>query len=276
MKKIYATLLSAVLLALGFATSATAQSARPGKTNSNTTAATTRPGSSTIRPGSTTGKQPAAKPSTAATRPGTSSGVARPGTTSRPGSTTTTTTKRPGTSTVARPGTSARPATLTPPSRPDRLPAVLRPATPRPAAYHSSITFRSPLFGLTLGTALSNSLDYLYNSRYSVDGYNTNEIYLRNVYEFGYTWTDATLFYQNGQMTGSMLYDSTISDNTARYYSVFNQLSSLYGRPVASNQANRNLNATWWSSTGEYITLEYTLQRSTNGYRFFTILSTGR
>ena len=153
---------------------------------------------------------------------------------------------------------------------------MARPVTPRPAAYHSSITFRSPLFGLSYGTAFSNSLDHLYNTRYSVDGYNTNDIYLRTVYEFGFTWTDATLFYHNGYMTGSMLYDSTISDNTARYYSVFNQLSSLYGRPVSSTGSGRNLSATWWSSTGEYITLEYTLQPSTNGYRFFTILSTGR
>lgn len=270
-------MLAAALFAFGFNSSATAQSIRPGKAASTTTA--TRPGTSNVRPGSsasTTGKQPATKPSTTVTRPGASSTTVRPGTTSRPEASTSTTTKRPGTSTVPRPGATTRPITVAPPSRPNRLPALARPVTPRPAAYHSSITFRSPLFGLSFGTALSNSLDYLYNSRYAVDGYNTNEIYLRNVYEFGFTWTDATLFYQNGYMTGSMLYDSTISDNTARYYSVFNQLSSLYGRPVSSTRSSRNLSATWWSSTGEYITLEYTLQSSTNGYRFFTILSTGR
>lgn len=269
-------MLAAALFAFGFNSSATAQSIRPGKAASTTTA--TRPGTSNVRPGTsaTTGKQPATRPSTTATRPGSSSTTVRPGTTSRPRASTSTTTKRPGTSTVPRPGTTTRPVTVAPPSRPNRLPALARPVTPRPAAYHSSITFRSPLFGLSFGTALSNSLDYLYNSRYAVDGYNTNEIYLRNVYEFGFTWTDATLFYQNGYMTGSMLYDSTISDNTARYYSVFNQLSSLYGRPVSSTRSGRNLSATWWSSTGEYITLEYALQSSTNGYRFFTILSTGR
>jgi len=152
-------------------------------------------------------------------------------------------------------------------------PIPRRPATLRPGAVAK---FRNTILGLRFGFTLTNSLNYLYNSNYNVDGYGSDEIYLRNVTEMGYAWTDATLFYSNGSLYQSMFYESTIGYNTSRFYGIYNRLRSIYGNPISSTNNGRNLSSTWWCYDGEYITLEYSQLNSSNGYRYFTILTYGR
>lgn len=269
MKKFHTFLTAAAMACMMFQMPATAQP-RTGATS--TTSSVTRPGQSNVRPGSSSSTN---KP-TIATRPGhTTKAKPRPSSVPRPGSSTVT---RPGASSAVRPGQPVRPTVLAPPPRPNRLPVIYRPAPVRPTTLRpgSVAKFRNTILGLNFGISLTNSLNYLYNSNYTVDGYGNNEVYLRNVNEMNYTWTDATLFYSGGTLYQSMFYESTIGYNTSRYYGVFNSLRSLYGNPVSSSNNNRNLSATWWCSAGEYITLEYTQLNSSNGYRYFTILTYGR
>ena len=291
MKKFYTFLTAAAMACMMFQPAATAQT-RPGNSSAN---AVTRPGQSNVRPGSsssnnkpgnvtttrpgntnTTVTRPGStptKPGSTATRPGSS--VSRPGTsTAKPGVNVT----RPGNSTVVRPGQSTRPAYVNPPTRPNRLPSMTRPVPVRPTTLRPGAVakFRNTLLGLNFGITMANSLNYLYNSSYSVDGYGSNEVYLRNVNEMNYTWTDATLFYNNRALYQSMFYESTIGYNTSRYYGVYNSLRSLYGNPATRSNNGRNLSATWWCYDGEYITLEYSQLNSSNGYRYFTILTYGR
>lgn len=269
MKKFYTLLSVSFMLLMVNPSVSFAQISRPGQTGTTTAA---RPGHSNVRPGSSTSvTRPGA---TTSTKPGNNKAV-RPGTApAKPSGNTTT---RPGT-TVTRPGTTnKRPVTVTPPSRPNRLPAVVRPVPTRPANWRpGTVKFRNTILGLTFGSTLSNSLDYLYNSSYSVDGYGTNEVYLRNVKEFNYTWTDATLYYQNGMLAQSVFYESTIGDNTSRYYGVYNRIRSLYGNPSSRSTDGRNMTSSWWGANGEYITLEYSLLRASGGYRYYTILTIGR
>lgn len=132
------------------------------------------------------------------------------------------------------------------------------------------------MFGNSFGTPLMTTLDRLYGAGYTVDGYGEREVYLRNVTEFGYRWTDAMMIFDNGMLAQTSLYESTIGYDTSRYYGVFNTLRSLYGAPATRQTDGRNMSATWWSTDGQYITLDYTLRKSTNGYRYFTIVTMGR
>lgn len=248
MKKFFTLIAVTFMMGLLAQPESFAQVRRPGQTATQTT---TRPTASKVRPGN---KKPGAN-----TKP------------SRPGAST----SRPGTG-VTRPGSTSRPSNLTPPARPNRLPSTLRPVPTRPSTWRPGSTrFASTIFGISFGSTLANSLNSLYATNYSVDGYGTNQVYLRNVVECSYTWTDATLIYQNGILVQSQLYESTIGYNTSRYYGVFNNLRSLYGKPATRTTDGRNMASTWWSADGQYISLEYTLLKSTNGYRYYTILTFG-
>ena len=158
-----------------------------------------------------------------------------------------------------------------PPPRPYYRP------TPPPSfrPYHGCPVFRG-VFGITFGTTINLSLDYLYRNSYSVYGYDNDVIYLRNVNQYGYMWPDATLYYSVNGLTGSQFMYSTNYNNRNRYDSVYNTLYGQYGSPISVQNTANGIIATWWGYDGQYISLEYRPIYTNNGQlRYFTTLSFG-
>ncbi|MBO5272971.1 MAG: hypothetical protein J6B30_09170 [Muribaculaceae bacterium] len=158
-----------------------------------------------------------------------------------------------------------------PPPRPYHRP------TPPPSfrPYHGCPTFRG-VFGITFGTAINISLDYLYRNSYSVYGYGNDVIYLRNVNQYGYMWPDATLYYGSGGLTGSQFMYSTNYYDRGRYNMVYNSLVGQYGAPISVQNTSNGITATWWGYDGQYVSLEFHPAYTNNGQlRYFTTLSFG-
>ncbi len=171
-----------------------------------------------------------------------------------------------------------RPTHLAPPRRPYR-PNMYRPhyrPTPpprwRPARGIPAIR---GILGITFGTGISISLDYLYNSGYIVDGYANDVVYLRNVNQLNYIWTDAALYYGNRGLDASSFYYATPYYDMTRYNAVYNNLVALYGTPVAVNTAGQ-LGATWFGGNQGYITLSFGASNVAGGaLRYLTTLTFG-
>lgn len=176
-----------------------------------------------------------------------------------------------------RPGGIHRPPVMAPPTRPGRphfghWHRPLPPAGWRPA-YRVSLV--PNILGLSFGLTINTALDHLYSGGYSIDGYGSNEVYLRNVSQLGYNWDDATLYFSGGGLVRSVFYDSTVSNNRQRYVNVYRNLTNTYGVPVSNYSNAGGMSATWFGYNGDYITLEFKLMDSSTGYRYFTILSMG-
>lgn len=117
------------------------------------------------------------------------------------------------------------------------------------------------------------TLDYLLSKEYEIDGYDGSTIYLRNVREMGFTWPDATMYYDDaGQLTAAQFIYSTSFDSTTRYNRLYSDLCETYGDPMEVVEEGYLTVCTWYGSdeTG-YVTLEYDF---TDG-RYYTILSYG-
>lgn len=174
--------------------------------------------------------------------------------------------------------TGHRPTHLVPPHRPYR-PNMYRPhyrPTPpprwRPARGIPAIR---GILGITFGTGISISLDYLYNSGFIVDGYANDVVYLRNVNQLNYIWTDAALYYGNRGLDASSFYYATPYYDMTRYNAVYNNLVALYGTPVAINTAGQ-LGATWFGGNQGYITLSFGANNVAGGaLRYLTTLTFG-
>ncbi len=128
----------------------------------------------------------------------------------------------------------ARPPMMHPPMRPHRpRPSRWsRPVPPpswRPRPHAPSF---AAILGITFGTALNLSLDYLINHGYTVDGYGNNVVYLRDINQFNYYWPDATLYYGNGGLARSEFLYSTSYPDMMRYNSLYNSFTGTYGSPV--------------------------------------------
>lgn len=168
-----------------------------------------------------------------------------------------------------------RPPMIAPPHRPHR-PVMMRPhyrPVPPPAwRPRAGIPVIRGILGLTFGVAFNASLDYLYNSGYSVDGYGNNIVYLRNVPVFNYMWTDGALYYGNGGLDASSFYYSTPVYDMSRYNSVYATLVNSYGMPVAVNNARGMMTSTWFGGNNGYITLTF---GAGDGGRFLTTLTLG-
>lgn len=173
-----------------------------------------------------------------------------------------------------RPGSSHRPVAIKPPTRPGRPiyhRAWSRPLPPpnwRPA-YRTNLV--GSILGLTFGLTINNALDRLYSGGYAIDGYDSQQVFIRNVTEMGYLWDDATLYFSSGGLVRSQFYDSSAGFNMSRYNNLYARLVNTYGAPVTNNGSY----ATWFGYNGDYITLEYTQMSSSSGYRYFTILTIG-
>ena len=173
-----------------------------------------------------------------------------------------------------KPGKGPRPIVVAPPPRPGR-PVYTSPwVRPVPPANWRPV-YRKPLLarflGLTFGISINSALNQLWNANYVVDGYGTDEVYLRNVNEMGYYWDDATLFFVNGGLVRSEFYDSTSYYNLSRYNNVYRTLCNNYGNPVSHNGQT----VSWFGYNGDYITLQYVGMNTSSGYRYFTILTYG-
>jgi len=164
---------------------------------------------------------------------------------------------------------------MAPPHRPYR-PVIARPhyrPVPPPAwRPRRGIPVIRGILGLTFGAAINVSLDYLYNSGYTVDGYGNNIVYLRNVPAMNYIWTDGALYYGNGGLDASSFYYSTPGYDLTRYNAVYSNLVNVYGMPVTVNNTGGVMSSTWFGGNNGYITLSF--GAGTAG-RFLTTLTLG-
>lgn len=128
-----------------------------------------------------------------------------------------------------------------------------------------------------MGTALNLSLDYLFNSGYSIMGYGNNQVYLSNVPVYNYTWPSATLYYgTGGGLQGSEFVYSSPGYDISRYNALYSQLVRQYGYPVSVQDTYGGVTATWWGYNNGYITLSFFNDMAFNGTsRYHTTLSIG-
>lgn len=167
---------------------------------------------------------------------------------------------------------------MAPPARPYR--PIARPWTrpvPPPAwrPYRGCPTIAG-ILGLTFGTTISLSLNQLYSSGYSVDGYGTDVVYLRDVSEMSYIWPDATLYYGSGGLDRSEFVYSTAFSDMSRYNNVYNNLVMQYGSPVNYVNSGGSMTATWFGNGNGYISLQFGPSYSTAGrLRYYTTLTLG-
>ena len=243
------------------------QGSRPGNSNGGNSGATRNPGNKPgAAPGrnngasSTPGRNDSRRPST----PGHSASRRQP---SRPA-------PRPG---VGHPSRPARPHVAAPVrhQRPPMRP-YSRPLPPPSFRPHHGCPVIHGILGLTFGTAIGLSLDYLYNGGYTVDSYSNDVVYLRNVSAMSYVWPDATLRYTSAGLASSHFMYSTSYYDLTRYNSLYDSLVAQYGSPVNYEAVNNGYVATWFGYDNGYISLEYGPQYTTGGHlRYFTTLTFG-
>lgn len=185
---------------------------------------------------------------------------------------------KPGASTVPPRPNGYNPHYNYTPPRPHTPPSYyyFRP-TPPPSW---SISTASPNFGtilgIALGSMLSNSINTLFNNGYSVTGYTNNAVYLSNVYYCNVTWPEATMYYNNGFLNGSLFSASSYTYDPSRYNYVYNYLTSHYGMPISSQSlSNGGMSCTWWGNNNTYMTLSFYPEYSYGSTRYYTTLSTG-
>ena len=177
-----------------------------------------------------------------------------------------------------RPNRPHRPTVIVPPHRPHRPP--MRPCSrpvpppswrPRPAA-----PVIASILGITFGTAINMSLDYLINRGYTIDGYGNDAVYLRDVNEMSYYWPDATLYYGAGGLARSEFLYSTSYPDPMRYNSLYTRFNRTYGPPINIVRTGGVLSATWFAPNRGYVTIDYRSQYSLGGdLRYFTTLTFG-
>lgn len=177
-----------------------------------------------------------------------------------------------------RPHRPHRPTVIVPPHRPHRPP--MRPWSrpvpppswrPRPAA-----PVIASILGITFGTAINMSLDYLINRGYTIDGHGNDAVYLRDVNEMSYYWPDATLYYGAGGLARSEFLYSTSFPDPMRYNSLYTRFNRTYGPPINIVRTGGVLSATWFAPNRGYVTIDYRSQYSLGGeLRYFTTLTFG-
>ena len=153
----------------------------------------------------------------------------------------------------------------------------LPPPPPVTVHCHPGVPVIDMLFGVPFGMFIDYSINSLVHMGYNVLGYANNAIYMNGVSQFGYTWDDVQLNYNDGLFSSACLQYWSSSSSRTRFNSVYNQLCSLYGSPVSNNSYNGITSYTWWggNQTG-YVTLEFGYGRSDDGYAgYFTTVIYG-
>lgn len=160
-----------------------------------------------------------------------------------------------------------------PPRRPYRpvYRPVIRPVIPHSYIPVVGVPSISSVIGLAFRTSYYASLDYLFDRGYSIDGYDSRNIYLRDVREMGYNWEDVILDYDNFYLSGAQFISSKKHDSPKRYKKLYHKLCRKYGAPIEYRGLNK---VTWFGHDRRaYITLEYSRSYINGHRRYYTILS---
>ncbi len=171
-----------------------------------------------------------------------------------------------------------RPPHMAPPPRPHRpnWRPYHRPVPPPSFRPYRGCPVIHGILGITFGSALHVSLDYLYNRGYVVDGYNNDVVYLSNVNELSFFWPDAVLYYGTNGLTGSRFSYSTSYYDRTRYNQIYSTFVSQYGAPINYQATNNGYIATWFGYDRGYVSLEFRPMYSSGGHlRYYTTLSFG-
>ncbi len=149
------------------------------------------------------------------------------------------------------------------------------PPVPRYVRVLPSVPTIGTVLGLTFGSFIDAGINALYNAGYSINGYYNNAIYLNNVLQFGYTWPEVVVQYDDGLMSGTQFYNWSAVPDQNMYYNLYNQMTARYGAPVETSFTNGGQTSTWWAggNTG-YITLSYGYGPSATGMsNYYTSLT---
>lgn len=156
------------------------------------------------------------------------------------------------------------------PFRPPVPPPGFRPA---PGAH----LFGS-ILGVTIGSAIGVTLDYLLGHGYNVTGYTTDAVYINNVSQLNLLWPNATLYYgTGGVLRGSEFVYSTPYFDQARYNMAYGYLTGAYGAPVSTMPLQGGgVRVNWFGYNGQYVSLQFQPATAYDGsYRYYTTLSYG-
>lgn len=249
-------------------------------------------GGTTTTTRQTTGRRPNSGSQLGASRPESRPNTTRPSGTrpeSRPNGARPNTTRpesRPQPTRPTRPASTPRPNTVRPyrpvqpPVRPHR-PAprpYLRPVPPSSYRPYASAPVLNAIFGLAFGVNIRTSIHVLSGSGYYIDGYGDRTVYLRNVSDMGYSWSDAVVEYDSGdRMVAVSLYESTAGYDVRRFNALYSRLCDNYGLPALRDFDSDDKSATWYDRYGAHtVTLSYRFMSSGSGYpRYYTILTYG-
>lgn len=140
------------------------------------------------------------------------------------------------------------------------------PPVPRYVRVLPSVPTIGTVLGLTFGSFIDAGINALYSAGYAINGYYNNAIYLNNVLQFGYTWPEVVVQYDDGLMSGTQFYNWSAVPDQNMYYNLYNQMTARYGAPVETSFTNGGQTTTWWAggNTG-YITLSYGYGPSATG-----------
>ena len=90
------------------------------------------------------------------------------------------------------------------------------------------------VLGLRWGTSMGNALNYLYYNGYYIDGFMNNIVYLTDVELMNYDWDDVMIqFDGNSNLDYVEFAYWTSGYDTSRFFSLYNELCSIYGTPVS-------------------------------------------
>lgn len=185
---------------------------------------------------------------------------------------------RPGQRQSYGPQRNNRPPQVAPQIRPHRPPVrpYHRPVPPPSFRPHRGCPVVQSILGITFGTAINISLNYLLNGGYVVDSYTNDVVYLRNVNEMSFLWPDATLYYGTNGLIGSQFSYSTNYYDRTRYNQIYSTFVTRYGAPVNYQAVNNGYIATWFGYDNGYISLEFKPVYGVGGHlRYYTTLSFG-
>jgi hypothetical protein len=81
---------------------------------------------------------------------------------------------------------------------------------------------------------------------------------MQNVRQFGVTWQNAGLYYDNSGLYASQFEYSTPRNGLSIFNIAYSNISNVYGAPFESNVGAVSASATWWGGDSQgYITLNY-------------------
>lgn len=159
------------------------------------------------------------------------------------------------------------------PQKTHNHPIVSSPKPHAPQHKHHQAPFRRPtppprfrpaynlvdgILGITLGTALNVSVNYLNANGYSIGARSSNHIGLTNVMEMNMMWPVANLYYSASGLSASEFIHYSASPNTARYNRLYHGLNTRYGAPASINRTNNGMiSASWFGYDNQFVTLTY-------------------